>query len=154
MNTETTRMIFDFHLKAIHLNLEGVTHEDSLVQPQAGGNCINWVLGHIVATRKLILGLMKEELDWTEEEAAPYMRGSEPLRESKALTISRIVADLEASQKKLMAGLGEPPPDEWDSPSNGETKRDTLAFLQFHEAYHIGQLGTLRRLLGKTGAIG
>jgi uncharacterized damage-inducible protein DinB len=154
MNTETTRRIFDFHLKAIHMNLEGVGHEESLDQPEAGGNCINWVLGHIVATRKLILGLVKEELGWTEEEAAPYMRGSEPLRESKALPISRIVADLEASQKKLIAGLGETPPDEWSSPSNGETKRDTFAFLQFHEAYHIGQLGTLRRLLGKPGVIG
>lgn len=27
------------------------------------------------------------------------------------------------------------------------------AFLQFHEAYHCGQLGIMRRVLGKSGAI-
>jgi uncharacterized damage-inducible protein DinB len=34
-----------------------------------------------------------------------------------------------------------------------ETVGDQLAFLQFHEAYHIGQAGLLRRLAGKDGAI-
>jgi uncharacterized damage-inducible protein DinB len=154
MNTETTRMILDFHLKATHMNLEGVTHEESLAQPEAGANCINWVLGHIVATRKLILDLVQEELGWTEEEAKPYARGSEPLRESEALPLSRIVADLEGSQKKLIAGLEKTPPGEWSTSLNGETKMEKFTFLQFHEAYHIGQLGTLRRLLGKPGAIG
>jgi len=28
-----------------------------------------------------------------------------------------------------------------------------LAVLQFHEAYHAGQLGLLRRIAGKKGAI-
>ena len=29
-------------------NLEGLTHEESLVQPQPGGNCLNWIVGHLV----------------------------------------------------------------------------------------------------------
>jgi uncharacterized damage-inducible protein DinB len=33
------------------------------------------------------------------------------------------------------------------------TVREALAVLQFHEAYHAGQVGLLRRLLGKPGVI-
>lgn len=29
-------------------NLEGMTREHSLVQPEPGGNCANWILGHLV----------------------------------------------------------------------------------------------------------
>ena len=28
-------------------NLEGLTHEQSLAQPSPGGNCANWILGHL-----------------------------------------------------------------------------------------------------------
>ena len=31
---------------------EGLTHIDSLAQPPVPGNCMNWVMGHIVAYRK------------------------------------------------------------------------------------------------------
>jgi hypothetical protein len=36
--------------------------------------------------------------------------------------------------------------------ANG-TLGDKLGFLQFHEAYHAGQIGLLRRLVGKEGKI-
>ena len=36
-------------------NLEGMTHEESLLRPEKGGASINWILGHIVATRNRVL---------------------------------------------------------------------------------------------------
>jgi uncharacterized damage-inducible protein DinB len=33
------------------------------------------------------------------------------------------------------------------------TVSEKLAFLQFHEAYHAGQIAILRRMAGKPGAI-
>lgn len=35
----------------------------------------------------------------------------------------------------------------------GNTRGRQLEFLQFHEAYHVGQVGLLGRLLGKDDAI-
>lgn len=153
MEIKTVRRMFDFHLKAITMNLEGITHDDSLVQPQTGGNGVNWVLGHIVVSRGSILKLVGESLGWSENESAPYVRGSEQLDPAKALPFSRIVSDLEASQRKLMEGLDRTPVEDWRSSTDSGTKMDDLAFLQFHEAYHIGQLGTLRRIVGRPGAI-
>ena len=49
--------------------------------------------------------------------------------------------------------MAEIPEEEWSKPSDDGTKLDKLAFLQFHEAYHSGQLGLLRRIVGKPGAI-
>ncbi len=41
------------------------------------------------------------------------------------------------------------------SPNNdpGETVRPLLALVFFHQAYHAGQTGILRRIAGKAGAI-
>ena len=50
-------------------------------------------------------------------------------------------------------GAATSPDSRLDEPLEKDTLGWRLAFLQFHEAYHAGQLGLLRRLLGKDGAI-
>ena len=49
--------MYEFSYGAIKRNLEDVTNEESLVQPPGAGNCLNWVLGHIVAARNTALKL-------------------------------------------------------------------------------------------------
>ena len=39
-------------------NVEGFSHDDSLKQPAPGGNCANWVLGHMVKARNGALALV------------------------------------------------------------------------------------------------
>jgi hypothetical protein len=34
-----------------------------------------------------------------------------------------------------------------------EAVMEQVTFLGFHEAYHLGQIGLLRKMLGKEGAI-
>jgi hypothetical protein len=48
----------------------------------------------------------------------------------------------------LLKGLSE------NDLKDSEEKTDYLIGLGFHEAYHAGQLGILRRTLGKPGKIG
>ena len=43
--------MYEFSYGAVNRNVEGVTEEESLVKPQLAGNCLNWVLGHIVVYR-------------------------------------------------------------------------------------------------------
>ena len=38
--------------------LEGLTHEDSLLQVPFRGNCLNWVLGHILTYRATMLEIV------------------------------------------------------------------------------------------------
>jgi hypothetical protein len=50
--------------KAVRLNVEGLTQEDSLAQLTPAGNCLNWVVGHLVCiydeVRTAVEGLKTE----------------------------------------------------------------------------------------------
>lgn len=163
MNTKTTstdalNMLFGINYDVLKKNLDGVTHEESLIQPEGGGNCLNWVLGHIVATRDYAIQLLNQAPVWDREIAGVYQRGSDPLHDgSNAQPFEKLVADLERSQNRLVAGLSTVSEPELSAPaadkSAGETVGETLFVLQFHEAYHAGQTGLLRRIAGHEGAI-
>jgi uncharacterized damage-inducible protein DinB len=103
-----------------------------------------------------MLRLIGEGPIWSETESEPYARGSKPLSvDGTAHRLDKIMADLNASGEKLLTALKEIP-DERLAAKAGEGEESVghkLAFLVFHEAYHVGQLGLLRRNLGKEGAI-
>ena len=46
---------FESNTWVILKQVEGLTHEDSLIQPPFRGNCLNWVLGHIADNRNTML---------------------------------------------------------------------------------------------------
>jgi hypothetical protein len=142
-----------------HSSQGDFTHDESLVHPKPAGNCVNWVLGHIVATRNLAMEALGEPPIWTEDEARPYERGARtPLTADCAHRLEDIMAALDRSQAPLMARLGAlgdadlgrtvDPAGPLDASSLGER----LASLSFHESYHVGQFALLRRLLGKAAA--
>ena len=158
MSTRALSTQVYYNLGALKMNLEGLTNEESLIQPQPAGNCLNWIVGHILANRAGILGLLGQEPVWDEEEAEPYQRGSEPLTDpTQAKNLEDLVAMLETSQESILAGLSEISDEalQASAPSGkeGETVETGLAGLVFHEAYHVGETGILRRLLGHEGAI-
>ena len=53
--------LFEINLHVVRRQTEGLSHEDSLIQPPFRGNCLNWVLGHIVATRNQIMTLLESQ---------------------------------------------------------------------------------------------
>ncbi|MFC1572188.1 DinB family protein [Candidatus Eisenbacteria bacterium] len=146
--------LFGINAQVIEANTEGMTDEESLLQPVPGGNCANWVLGHIVATRNSVMKLIGEDPVWNEEQASVYRRGADPLTDAaRATSFKQMLNDMRASQQKLTKRLGEMSGDELAAAAEDDTVAGQLAILHFHEAYHIGQLGLIRRLAGKPGAI-
>lgn len=155
MIAETLTGLFKTNHFAIRVNAEGISDEEALRQPEPAGNCMNWVVGHIVASRNRALALLGEEPVWPREEEERYKRGSAPIRGAgEGRPFSSLMADLDRSQERLLRGIekageakmAEPLP-EWG------TVGQALFFLHFHEAYHAGQVAVLRRLAGKPGAI-
>lgn len=145
----------------VKANIEGMTHEDSLVQPTPGGNCLNWVMGHLMTARNGVLPLLGREPLWDDRTVETYKRGSQPLTDpSTALSFDKIMADFDKSQEMITQGLREITSERMAekapySPTNNpnETVGSLLAGLAFHDAYHAGQTGILRRIAGKDGAI-
>lgn len=154
MQLEVTHQIFQ-------VNTDGVTHEESLDQPREAGNCLNWIAGHLVTTYNSVLPSLGEDLVWDADRTESYKRGSDPLvAPGEAVEFTEIVAAFATAHDRVMQGLGslaadrlsEPAP---FSPGNNpdETLGTLLHLIAFHQAYHVGQLGLGRRLLGKSGGI-
>lgn len=156
MTPEMFIKMFTYNYYCLKKNIEGITHEESLFQPRPGGNCLNWIVGHILATRNFIFFCLDEEPLWGEEQAQRYKRGSKPIASAEeAVPWDTLMADLERSQQQLIKALGKRTPQDFQKTEAGddESMAEKLIGLHFHEAYHTGQTGILRRLLGKQGAI-
>lgn len=136
---------------------DGLTHSDSLLQMRFRGNCLNWVLGHIIAYRDKVLEVLGETPIFTESEMSLYQRGAAPIMDGKsAVPLEKLLKALDESQERIMAALNEVTPDRLDAKAdegNERTVRDRIEFLQWHETYHVGQLEILRQLAGKDDAI-
>ena len=159
MTTGDLPLQLGYTFKTFQANTAGIDHAASLTSPRPAGNCMNWVVGHLLGARNRMLQMLGCEplADWGEEQRAIYSKGSEPLLDpSKARDFAVLCRDFEATQPTLLAGLGQagdellraPAP---FSPRNdpNETVGTLLVGLVFHEAYHMGQLGLLRRIYGQ-----
>jgi len=154
--------MYEFSYMALNRNLDGVTHEESLFIPEPAGNCINWVVGHIVSARGMILTLAGGNPVLAGDDAAHYRRGSEAIHAGdKVLDLGTLRGYLADSQQQLVPALAaiseetlaSPVPEQLRRPPLTGSIGDALARLVFHEGYHNGQIGLLRRLAGKPGAI-
>ncbi|MBX7235393.1 MAG: DinB family protein [Caldilineales bacterium] len=153
MITEIILDWYDSNKVVIELNAAGLSHADSLLQPTgAEANCLNWVVGHVIANRNTALGLLNWPLVWPDELIARYQTGSLPVGpdDEGAVEFAELLHDLGRTQKALAAALAQATPDLLDAPySQRQTIGQRLMGLAWHEAYHAGQTDYLRRLAGK-----
>ncbi len=145
---------------AIVRNIAGVTHEESLRRPLPDASHMNWVMGHIINGRSGMLRLLGEAPVWSDDEAAPYRGGADLLPADGYRDFAEIVGLFQGSQDGLIAALKRATPEQWNAVAprehvlrEGMTAGEMVSALVFHEAYHAGQVGMLRRLIGKAGAI-
>ncbi len=141
---------FDTHQWIFSEHTEGITHDEGCRAPKGGGNSLNWVLGHIAASRNDIHSLIGAPPAWSAETAALYLRGSSGVTDgATARPVPEILDVLDRSTTTIKARLAEMPSTDFERKLEKGTVGERLAFLQFHESYHTGQVGLLRRLLGK-----
>ena len=145
--------------------LKDLTEEQALNQPEPGDNCINWVAGHLVQTRGITLSLLGLELPFASNKYDRYKRSSEPVQNgqtnnNQTIPLQEILTDFSATRKPLQAGLQSLTQEHANTPApfspfnnENETVGSLLAGMFFHESYHVGQLGLLRRLAGAESII-
>ena len=141
----------------VETNLDGMTRQHSLAQPSPGGNCANWIMGHLTNVQNGAMKLIGEKPVWESEQLAKA--GFDPIQSagaaidwdtmrdrflgSKAPCIAAIVA---LSDEKLSETV--------PHPFGGTCSRgELLTTLAFHQTYHAGQLGLCRRIAGLEGAV-
>ena len=116
---------------------------------------MNWVIGHIVASRDSALWLLGASPTWTEAEARVYKPNSEPvISAEQALPLTRLLSDLEASQARIMEALQHVSAETLAAMADEEdTVGQQITFSHWHETYHVGQLELLRQLAGKNDKV-
>ncbi|MFH0881728.1 MAG: DinB family protein [bacterium] len=133
-------------------NLEGFTIEKSLIRMSGGGNSLNWVLGHLLKSRLDLLSLLGGERHDLEERLEPYRRVREGgYRDEELMTLDELVSHWDRIDERLHQAL----PGAEMTGEGGEfgTLGNAVLFYNFHEAYHLGQAGILRRAVGLEGQI-
>jgi uncharacterized damage-inducible protein DinB len=142
------------NLNIIKAQTEGLSHADSLIQLPFRGNCLNWVLGHIVGNRDGILQYLGEQPTLSETQMTRYGYGSEPVvgEEEGIVEMAPLLAALESAQEVIAARLSALTEDdlaaEVESFLGTTTLAQLLFFLYWHESYHVGQTEQLRQLAG------
>ncbi|MCW1970153.1 MAG: DinB family protein [Anaerolineae bacterium] len=126
--------------------LANLTHTQSLVQPPIEGNCVNWILGHIVAYRNYALKMCQLapavsdaiEQRYAKESAPVLADGSdaaqfEDLRQAYYDGHERLmayVATMSAEQAAEILSVA----------GFTQARAEILTTFLRHESYHLGQL--------------
>jgi hypothetical protein len=86
--------------------IEGLSHQESLLQLEFPANCLNWVLRPILIRRNSALALLGAAPFWNEDILSLYSSGSQPITEvSYARQFEDLLEDLEQSQQLLDSAL-------------------------------------------------
>jgi uncharacterized damage-inducible protein DinB len=145
----------------VELNTRDISHEESLIAPPQGGSCLNQVLGHLTRTRNMALRGMGQKPPYSMEEFDPYDdRTGVSFSRDKALPFDELRRRYQSLQEPLVKAIGgmsaealAAPPQRKMTGAPDETVGSQLATLVFHESYHVGQTGLLRRMAGKPGVV-
>jgi len=143
---------FEFNHWLIHNHVDGVSDEDSLLQPPLKANCLNWIVGHIVWRRNTCLVTLGSAPLLEESVAARYMTGSPAITSAaEARSFAQLLDDLDRTQAALKAALEEVRDPALDQVvENDRGPKRVIEHLQgfhWHETYHIGQLDILRAFI-------
>ncbi len=159
----STQNLTDFYarnVEVIKMQTGDITHEESLIQLPFRSNCLNWVVGHVLANRCNILDLLGAEdlrpgvnLDHYERESDPILGAGEGV-----LLLEDLVLHLEDSQLRLAAALAVETEESLQRMVPYRDRPDKeiafwLFFLYFHDSYHVGQTEILRQAAGKDDKI-
>jgi hypothetical protein len=132
--------------------LAGIAHDALLTRPGPRSNPMLWIAGHLTQMRTHLLGAFgpPRPAPWADLFGTGSIIGDlsrypgvgelDAVWSSASHELLRRLGALDANQ------LAAPPPPAYLSDDG--SLRGTVSYYAFHEAYHIGQMGYLRKLLG------
>ena len=154
---ESIAQQFGFVYRMIEVTVDGMTAEQSLAQPAPGGNCANWIVGHLTNIQNNVMSLIGEAPVWESDQLANA--GWEPITgHGQAIAWDTLRDRLLGSRNRCVAAISrlsdQQMADQVPHPFGNTTSRaQLLSLLAFHQAYHSGQLGIARRIAGLEGAV-
>lgn len=151
-------LIFKLNNNLIARSLDGLSDEDMWCQLSGSGNPVAWLLGHVTEMRAGLLSEMGAPFDcgWSRT----FQRGSALVNRDRYPARDVIQAGWNATHAAMRDAFAGVTPDRLMAPVTRrpvpgvETLADLIAFCGFHESYHVGQIGFIRKQLGHSSIAG
>ncbi len=138
--------------------LEGVTREQGVARVVGEANPLYWVAAHVTTTRYGLAQLIG--LDRQRPWGTRFTRGREMGDPASIPDAEEIRAAWDALRTPLTTRIGQLGDAELDAPSPRKLPVEdasvlgAVAFLAYHEGYHVGQMALVRKVLGLGGLVG
>ena len=142
--------------------LEGLEGDDWTFQPQPGVQHVLWLCGHLAVAQELLLFQRCLNRSVMEEGFAAHFPIGGPIKSASEYDwpapqqVRTTMDKMEAAVEETLAGLSDDLLAEPALGQNGakhphyDTKLGAMSHMIRHEAFHAGQIATLRRLMGKS----
>lgn len=149
---EDFKVLFETWQWVLNVQTEGLSQADLLFQPQPGGNCMLWVLGHMMVSMKDLVVQMGGAEPQGYDLYQRFERTSEPVLDEEPgfPDLGKIRQDFAMLSDLAIQALDNQADSYFREPGWNGTKGATILFFAFHMSYHAGQLEILRNLAGKT----
>ncbi len=128
-------------------------------KPSDDSNHLMWILGHLIWARGSVLKTFKEPFEIPSPSL--FARGAKRSAPDEYPTVAEMKKAWDEVSQRLSAVLAEPsegilsqPAPEGGAPSFDGKLSGIVAFLAFHESYHVGQVSYLRKWLGYGQTVG
>lgn len=148
----TIKQQFDLHTRLFNNVLDGISDTDTNSRANEHVNHLKWLAGHLCSARFGFKDLA--QLDQADPYGDLFGHGKAINPEADYPSIENIRENWNAISGQISAAFDQLPAEALEAnapkvPIGDGKMGDFLDFLMHHEAYHIGQMGILRRFLGK-----
>jgi uncharacterized damage-inducible protein DinB len=146
--------LFDLNTDLLLNCLEGLSDGEAQRRLEAGGNSVTFLAAHLTDSRHFLVSRLGHPLPNPLARYLADVRSIEDITDWPTLDEIRyawlaVSGHLRAVLRGMTAGeLAEP--DSHRFPVSDGTRLGMITFLVQHDSYHLGQIGFIRRQLGKT----
>jgi hypothetical protein len=135
-----------------------ISPADWFRRPGDDSNHLMWVTGHLIWSRENVLKSLNS--DWAAPWSAIFARGGKLATQDEYPGVEEMKRTWDDVSDKIVASLADAPADllakkvTSGRPSFDGKVSGLIAFLAFHETYHVGQISYLRKWLGYGRSVG
>ncbi|WP_299273527.1 DinB family protein [uncultured Psychroserpens sp.] len=138
--------LFQMQTNFFNKSIDGITEEHATTRISEQVNHITWITGHIVSCRYMLCGMLGMQVS----EPYPDLFGNlkkiqDDITYPSLNELSKALPDITNQLVEKLSSMSE---EEFQKDAFGGKLIDIVLFFTYHEAYHIGQLGILRKALG------
>lgn len=149
---------FRFNTGFLEKTVADLSPEEWLKRPSENANHVAWIAGHLVASRKGLLGRLGRQ--WDQPWLRLFARGAKieaetvyPSAETLLNAWRESAAELNSALENVSEDLLAQPVTQGPPSADGK-QSGVVNFMAIHETYHIGQVSYLRSWLGHKGLMG